>query len=1380
MNVNGGPLDFVSALDNSQFGAAMREMRNDVARLTGDFQRQGSQIETFASRATAAAAGFFSTQAAAGFIKQMVHVRGEFQQIEIAFRTMLGSKEKADQLMAEAVKLAAITPFTLNDVAKGAKQLLAYGFAAGDITKELTKLGNIASGVGSQLGDIVYLYGTMKAGGRVTQVDLNQFAGRGIPIYDELAKVIGKTSAEVRAYVSAGKIGFPEVEKAFANMTGQGGKFFNLMQEQSKSLTGQLSNLSDAWDRMLNALGKSQEGIIGDGIQAAIELVDNYQKIIDIIELLVITYGSYRTALLITTTVTGGMSAVELIHYNILVMKDKLMGILTSKQVALAASTAAYTAVLAALVAVGYSLIQYQDAAEIAEDSLTEAKDRGSRAVETETEKINDLLKTIRNHNLSKREQKAAYDSLLQTTQGALDKYSQEDIAAGKGADAIAKYVDSVRKATEANQEFADYKGLQEQIDAINDKGIKVVSIWDQAAISFTNFFKAVKMAMSGNLDGLFRMMDKDLAFKDVTDEKKRELKGAQFQIVSANPDVKKRIDAEKAAKAAEEETKAKEILATKTAEQIAKEEAAAKKYNTLLEKRKDLEREILQDLAGARASALSEEDKAVAAINAKYDDRIAQLDKINAKLNPEDQSKAKVQVESARYIELGVAGVETIVGQYKEELDRKKQLFEEYEQARVDLGETKANEMYSKEIGAYKSYLDYLTNDVKSRKGDNTLLAIKKNEIVAPLIIESEAEARKKYNALLKENATYTDQVLVLTQAYNESILKLQGAENAGRRAVLTQGLQDDLNALGDNALQKTEIYKKAAAEAVLITKEQAAQQIKALNSILDSGVIPADQSAKIQSEIDRLKFTLKIGVDQGNLESLKNEFSRVSAELNATDENGNKIILSDDNYRAIIQRLAGIQLKINSIDNNGDGKITWGDKIRDQFDYLKGDAGKIAQGLSNDLGDLSSSFGELSGALGGNNTQAGYFLDTLSTITKAGQDAAGAFASFSSGDIIGGITKTISAVTSVLSIGKKVKEMNEAARKEVEDFYKNAVSGEREYQDLLKERELQIIRNNKVALQGIRDELALRQSQSKDYAKEAASIMSRLQSQQYIASETYKHGTWFRKAEVIKNMASLQGKSADELFSLLAQGKLENDTKALVERLKELEEKGYDAEQAIADLAKETSELFTGTTSDNLTNTLLDMFKNGKTGAQDLADFFKQTMDEAALSIFKNKVLAQAMESFYTEFDKAAQSGDELTSDEIARLNGLFTSLTGDALRKFEEFKKITGSDLTGTGTESSSNGGIKSSGITASQESVDVNNAIARSNYEQLKQIGLTALDHLQVARQGIDYLNKIEQHTFRGANNTDSLSTKLDQIITNTKPAPKSQGWQAVGG
>ena len=166
--------------DNSNLIRKLQETEQGVKNVSKAVEREGGNIEEIFERLTKAAAAFGVGLSAKEFIAQSVQIRGEFQKLEVAFTTMLGSTEKADALMQQMVRTAATTPFDLQGVANGAKSLLAYGVAAEDVNKTLIRLGDIAAGLSIPLGDLVYLYGTTMAQGRLYTADLNQFTGRGI------------------------------------------------------------------------------------------------------------------------------------------------------------------------------------------------------------------------------------------------------------------------------------------------------------------------------------------------------------------------------------------------------------------------------------------------------------------------------------------------------------------------------------------------------------------------------------------------------------------------------------------------------------------------------------------------------------------------------------------------------------------------------------------------------------------------------------------------------------------------------------------------------------------------------------------------------------------------------------------------------------------------------------------------------------------------------------------------------------------------------------------------------------------------------------------------------------------------------------------------
>ena len=231
------------------------------------------------------------------------NTRSQFQQLEISFNTMLGSADKSKQLMDELIQTAAHTPFDMSSITSGAKQLLAYGTEAKDVNKTLVQLGDIASGLNIPLGELVYLYGTTVSQGRMFTMDLRQFMGRGVPLAEELGKILHQNTTEVQESVSKGKVTSDIFKEAIANMTQAGGRFGGLMEQQSKTLEGQWSNIGDSIQQMFNEIGKKSEGVFSSGLSIISAMVENWQEVIKIIGVATVAVGSYRASLMAAASI---------------------------------------------------------------------------------------------------------------------------------------------------------------------------------------------------------------------------------------------------------------------------------------------------------------------------------------------------------------------------------------------------------------------------------------------------------------------------------------------------------------------------------------------------------------------------------------------------------------------------------------------------------------------------------------------------------------------------------------------------------------------------------------------------------------------------------------------------------------------------------------------------------------------------------------------------------------------------------------------------------------------------------------------------------------------------------------------------------------------
>ena len=351
----GGALAFKATLDIDDFKVSSEAMGRYIKNASDNAVLEANRMEqsflTFAQNGARYIVSYLVGQGMMSLVQSIVQVRGQFQQLELAFNTMLRSTEKSQVLMSQLVDTAARTPFDLTSIAQGAKQMLAFGSNVESVVDEIVMLGNVASGVSAPLGDLIYLYGTLRSQGRAYTVDIRQFAGRGIPIYEELGKVLNADRQELNKLVTEGKVGFPEVEKAFKNMTSEGGIYFNLMQEQSKSLTGMLSNLGDAWDSALNKIGQDNQDLFTGAIQGAIDLVENMDQIIRIVQAVTIAYGSYKAAIVLNTLATKGYTGVAMIDNTVKQAKIALLKAEANITVQTAAQTKAMTAAQQAHVA---------------------------------------------------------------------------------------------------------------------------------------------------------------------------------------------------------------------------------------------------------------------------------------------------------------------------------------------------------------------------------------------------------------------------------------------------------------------------------------------------------------------------------------------------------------------------------------------------------------------------------------------------------------------------------------------------------------------------------------------------------------------------------------------------------------------------------------------------------------------------------------------------------------------------------------------------------------------------------------------------------------------------------------------------------------------
>ena len=432
MQTNDGALLFKISADQSDINEKIEAIKKQFESLTKKTQEEGEKQAQVWQNLIKGATAYFTFQGASAFIKQVIAVRSQFQQLEIAFGTMLKSKEKANALMAQMTDLAAKTPFGLQEVSEGAKRLLAFQVPAEEVTETLRRMGDVAAGLGVPMGQLIHVYGQVKAQGKLMTNDLYQFMNAGIPIIAELSKVVGKSETEIKDIVSAGKIGFPEVQAVIKGMTDEGGLFYNLMAEQSKTLSGQLSNLEDNFDNMLNEIGKATEGIASGAISSVAFLVENYQTLGKVIAGLIATYGAYRTAVLVNIALTKGWAVAakeDAIAKGIQTVATNAATVAT-KALNAAMKANPYVLVATAVVGLVSAVVLFNKemtVAEKAQKAYNEEQERQKGVLQKEREEYEQLIDVVKDENQSKGKRIEAFQKLQSLYPDIFSKYKTEE-----------------------------------------------------------------------------------------------------------------------------------------------------------------------------------------------------------------------------------------------------------------------------------------------------------------------------------------------------------------------------------------------------------------------------------------------------------------------------------------------------------------------------------------------------------------------------------------------------------------------------------------------------------------------------------------------------------------------------------------------------------------------------------------------------------------------------------------------------------------------------------------------------------------------------------------------------------------------------------------
>lgn len=892
-------------------------------------------------------ATFGGITAVKSFISDMVQVRGEFQKTQMAFETMLGSKEKADMLMSQMVQTAAKTPFDLQGVANGAKQLLAYGTAAENVNDTLVRLGNIASGLSIPLEDLVYLYGTTQTQGRLFTQDVRQFMGRGIPLVKELASLLGKTEEEINKMVTAGQIGFTEVEKVIKKMTDEGGLFYNLMEKQSQTLSGQISNLGDAWDQMLNSIGEDTQGVASATISMATGVVENYERVGKVLVPLIALYGVHKAAIIAVSVATNGLTMAENLLYlksEALVKINKLLNatMLSNPYVLLATIVASFTATM-------WVLHDSTTAVEKAQKQLNKEQEEAAHRKQELTSKTDSLISKINSETESVYSQVKAYKELIKLFP-ELGNVSLEEFK-NLPQDQQNKMLSSVNEKREIDNAVKAYEADLKRIEDLKKKIQETESSpYNKSGNSWIH-----------DVERLNKQLDTANNLAKLHKEEIDKIKEAQWE---ANTPV-------------EEKVKHYEDVKRK-----------------LIEERDELDKTLTESediasvwvgvpdiISSIRLDALNKQiDETTGKINSltrnsisvvqnksywekqKQDAEAARNALDVSKKNSEDWSKYTKQIQEAQ----------TQIDKYSDSTKREKQ---EKKEADKQLKQQKTihNELLSLRCQNQQSEIDLMKEGSDKKIAqinldyDNEIAAIlakekewkdaqggklskeqtveihtalvnsyvKREQSTSNVNKEQLEEEKRAMNEYLKEYGSYLEKRQAITELYNEKIAK---ATTEGERLSLAEGMKKELADVDNEAQKSTSIITRLfddMSKKNITSIRAIADEAEKFLSFLEKGEYSSDNSFGITKE----QFdVLRKSPDQ--LKAIKDEIANVRREADQMETSFNKVsnglkkvFTSESDAKKLKEGLAEIEEGMNEIMQAGQFLSDTFSKLGDSF---------------------------------------------------------------------------------------------------------------------------------------------------------------------------------------------------------------------------------------------------------------------------------------------------------------------------------------------------------------------------------------------------------------------------------------------------------------
>lgn len=1253
------------------------------------------------------------------FGSDVIEATGKMQQLQVALSTILQDKSKADQLIADIVQFAAKTPFNLDDVATGAKQLLAYGSSADNVVKELSMLGDVASGLQIPIGQLIYLYGTLRTQGRAMTVDIRQFAGRGIPIYEELAKVLGVSKDQVSELVKEGKVGFKEVEQAFKNMTSEGGKFANLMESSAGTWPQRLSNIEDTLFQKMNEFGNKYKEVFEFGIGTAEDLVESLDDVLSVMGGLIAAYGTYKAALITAAVAQKAVGFVESIR--LIGMYRKELGLATAAQQAfnVASKSNVYVTLLAALVGIGtaiYMFTKRTNEATVAQETLNSVNKKADEEFSKQAATVDRLSGVLKSETSSLDQKKKALSDLQAIIPSYNASLDEEGRLINNNTEAIKSYLTQLEKqirmkaAQEELEELYRKKRVQEKQQKVAMENYNEAKSLYNSSVTMTG---SALQNRGGNTGVTVFSQNSAVnnQLKDSANKAKKELDSVNKELgetVSAITELEKEIEKSSLSdnKESPQSSISKEVEnATKRIKTLKQEIADLRSGKLQAETGKTVESAIkakekelqsaektLETLTGARNKDVSRENAATSAGG-----KLSDLERKQALERAKEAVDMENQVEQSR-IDAMADGGDKILAQrelnnkkemqaidrskeeyIQKEIQRQKEIFEATEELKAKQNpKYKKKSFESSSVTVDTSMFDSIYDNTKNKQVNDRL--------------KDEIEANERY---LKNYGTFMQKRQAITDEYTR---KISEATTQGDKDILQKEMEKALSSLDLEKLKQGINWELVFGDLDKVSKEslnKVKQQLRDFKNSEEYKNMAVDQKKVIDEALNNIQSTL---IDKGGLladlpEQLS-ELAKAQEELSQAQEEYNEAMKNgtDAQKEAATKKLNDAQKRqqnaqVNvqkSTDKTTSNLVTLSNVIT----QLGSNSEMSLSQVGSLAGDVVDVFTEAGSKIGGIIGAAFSLLDAIGT---QGLDG---FV----GNIFSSVFKSVGGIWDTLTFGGFSKLFGIGGNeKEVQDTINRLTDRNEKLQSAIESltEEMKSSKGSEKSVAEYNKAIKYQEEYNKNVLAKAqanAGYHSSHHSWAYYMGWSESDIQWIRE----NVMAEFTG--TNSLWQMSPeQMELLRQNVDLWQKMADSGKGGYgnsvvEALGEYADLAGNLEELkeglfeqLTGMSFDSMYDSFIDTLMDMDASAEDFADNISEYFMRAMLSDKIGNMYSQKLEDWWNRFGESMKDGN-LSESERNSLQNEYMGYVNEALKLRDELAAATGYDETGSSSQQS----------------------------------------------------------------------------------------------